>query len=90
MFKNPRSLHRSVVPIAALPLIVTACSGVIFSVLEQRGLEAEWLLKIHTGRYGPINLSPYYAYILGICVLILVISGGLMWWRRRPAPKAGV
>jgi uncharacterized iron-regulated membrane protein len=87
MFKNPRHLHRSLVPIAALPLILTAITGVIFSVLEQKGVEADWLLQIHIGHYGPINLQPYYAYILGLCVLILVITGASMWWRSRPKTK---
>lgn len=85
MLKNPRHLHRSLVPIAALPLILTAISGVIFSLLDQKGIEADWLLEIHTGHYGPINLQPYYAYVLGVCVLILVVTGTSMWWRtRRP------
>ncbi len=88
MFRNPRALHRALVPFAALPLIATAITGVIFSILGQRGVEADWLLEIHTGHYGPINLQPYYAYLLGLCVLILVVSGALLWWRR-PRPRAG-
>jgi uncharacterized iron-regulated membrane protein len=86
-FKTARSLHRSLVPFAALPLIITAISGVIFSILDKRGIQADWLLEIHTGHYGPINLQPYYAYLLGLCVLILV-GTGLMLWLRQRRPKS--
>ena len=90
MFKTSRNIHRNLVPFAALPLIITAITGVIFSVLDQRGIEADWLIQIHSGHYGPINLQPYYAYLLGICVLILVITGAAMWWRtRRPRISKG-
>lgn len=90
MLKNPRKLHRSIVPFAALPLILTAITGTIFSILDSRGVQADWLLEIHTGHFGPINLTPYYAYFLGLCVLTLVITGVALWWRsRRPrASKA--
>ena len=71
-------------PFAALPLILTAITGVIFSVLDQRGIEADWLLDIHSGHFGPINLQPYYAYVLGLCVLTLVATGAVLWWRHRP------
>lgn len=83
MLKASRKIHRNLVPFAALPLIVTAITGVVYSLLDERGVEADWLLQIHTGHYGPINLQPYYAYLLGLCVLVLVITGGAMWWRSR-------
>ena len=90
MLKASRNIHRNLVPFAALPLIVTAITGVVYSLLDERGVEADWLLQIHTGHYGPINLQPYYAYVLGLCVLVLVITGGAMWWRsRRPRPSKG-
>ena len=90
MLKASRNIHRNLVPFAALPLIVTAITGVVYSLLDERGVEADWLLQIHTGHYGPINLQPYYAYLLGLCVLVLVITGGAMWWRsRRPRLSKG-
>ena len=88
MFKTSRNIHRTLVPFAALPLIITAITGVIFSVLDERGVDADWLLQIHTGHFGPINLQPYYAYLLGLCVLILVITGARLWWRQRRSPAS--
>jgi uncharacterized iron-regulated membrane protein len=72
---KPRNLHRFLVPIAAMPLLITAASGSIYSLLLERGIDAFWLLKIHAGKFGPINLQPYYSILLGILTLILVVSG---------------
>ncbi len=58
--------------------VVTAITGVIFSVLDQKGIKADWLLDLHSGHYGPINLQPYYTYILGLSILILVVIGMVM------------
>lgn len=72
---KPRNLHRFLVPIAAIPLLITAASGSIYSLLLERGIDAFWLLKIHVGKFGPINLQPYYSILLGILTLVLVVSG---------------
>lgn len=72
---KPRNLHRFLVPIAAIPLLITAASGSIYSLLLERGIDAFWLLKIHAGKFGPINLQPYYSILLGILTLVLVFSG---------------
>ncbi|MCX5928878.1 MAG: hypothetical protein NTY40_03860 [Synechococcus sp. LacPavin_0920_WC12_MAG_50_7] len=72
---KPRNLHRFLVPIAAIPLLITAASGSIYSLLLERGIDAFWLLKIHAGKFGPINLQPCYSILLGILTLVLVVSG---------------
>ena len=72
---KPRNLHRFLVPIAAIQLLITAASGSIYSLLLERGIDAFWLLKIHAGKFGPINLQPYYSILLGILTLVLVVSG---------------
>lgn len=70
-----RKLHRWVVPIAAAPLLLTAATGSLYSLLLERGIDAFWLLKIHTGRFGPINLQPYYSLLLGVLTLVVIASG---------------
>ncbi|UPM50785.1 MULTISPECIES: hypothetical protein [unclassified Synechococcus] len=70
-----RKIHRLLVPIAAAPLLITALSGSIYSGLLEQGIDAFWLLKIHTGRFGPINLQPYYSATLGILTLVIILSG---------------
>jgi hypothetical protein len=73
-----RRAHRLVVPIAAAPLLLTAASGSLYSLLLERGIDAFWLLKIHTGRFGPINLQPYYSLLLGGFTLVVIGSGVAM------------
>lgn len=82
MMKMPRVLnarfrraHRVVVPLAAAPLLLTAASGSLYSLLLEQGIDAFWLVKIHTGRFGPINLQPYYSLLLGALTLVVIGSG---------------
>jgi uncharacterized iron-regulated membrane protein len=80
-----RKLHRWVVPIAAAPLLLTAATGSLYSLLLERGIDAFWLLKIHSGRFGPLNLQPYYSALLGVFTLVVIISGaGLLVSRDNP------
>ncbi len=70
-----RRAHRVVVPLAAAPLLLTAASGSLYSLLLEQGIDAFWLVKIHTGRLGPINLQPYYSLLLGALTLVVIGSG---------------
>lgn len=70
-----RHLHRLLVPLAAAPLLLTAASGSLYSLLLERGVDAFWLLRIHSGRFGPINLQPYYSLFLGTLTLLVILSG---------------
>jgi uncharacterized iron-regulated membrane protein len=70
-----RQLHRWVVPIAAVPLLLTAATGSLYSLLLERGIDAFWLLKIHAGRFGSLNLQPYYSGLLGLFTLVVIGSG---------------
>ncbi len=80
-----RQLHRWVVPVAAAPLLLTAISGSLYSLLLEQGVDAFWLLKIHSGRFGPLNLQPYYSALLGLFTLVVIFSGaGLLVSGRRP------
>ena len=86
-----RRLHRRLVPLAAAPLLLTAASGSLYSVLLERGVDAFWLLKIHTGRFGPLNLQPYYSMLLGLLTLVVIASGlGLLISRGRPTPEGSL
>ena len=80
--QRARRLHRLLVPLAAAPLMLTAASGSLYSVLLEQGIDAFWLLKIHTGRFGPLNLQPYYSILLGIFTLVVILSGLSLWFSR--------
>ena len=64
--RQARRVHRWLVPIAAAPLLLTAISGSMYSVLLEQGIDAFWLLKIHTGRFGWLNLESFYPAMLGL------------------------
>ena len=57
--RQARRLHRWLVPIAAAPLLLTAGTGSLYSLLLEQDIDAFWLLKIHTGDFGPFNLQPF-------------------------------
>jgi len=75
-------IHRAVVVVAALPLLITSATGSIYSLLLEQGIDAFWLLKIHTGRFGVVNLQPYYSWLLGVLTLLAIGSGLLLLWNR--------
>jgi len=70
-----RHLHRLLVPIAAAPLALTALSGAIYGTVLSFNLDAPWLLRLHTGNFGLLNLQPIYSPLIGLLTLVLVISG---------------
>ena len=82
--RRSRKLHRVLVPIAALPLALTAASGAIYSTVLSFNGDAPWLLRLHTGNFGVINLQPIYAPLIGVLTLILIASGVSMLLRGRP------
>ncbi|MCT0218579.1 hypothetical protein KQ304_06120 [Synechococcus sp. CS-1329] len=82
-----RRLHRALVPLAALPIILTALSGSFYGLLSDQGIEAFWLMKLHTGNFGLLNLQPFYSAILGLLTLVVAGSGlGLLIGARRIRP----
>ena len=86
--QRARRLHRLLVPLAAAPLLLTAASGSLYSLLLEQGIDAFWLLKIHTGRFGPLNLQPYYSILLGLATLVVIVSGvGILVTRQRHAMR---
>jgi hypothetical protein len=73
--RRSRRLHRLLVPIAAAPLALTALSGAIYGTILYFNIDAPWLLRMHTGNFGVINLQPLDSPLIGILTLALVISG---------------
>ena len=82
--RHARRLHRWLVPIAAAPLLLTAGSGSLYSLLLEQNIDAFWLLKIHTGNFGAINLQPIYSVMLGVLTVLVTVSG-LVLLIRTPA-----
>ena len=76
-----RKVHRWLVPLAALPLLITAGTGSLYSVLLEQEIDVFWLLKIHTGNFGVLNLQPFYPMLLGTPTVIVTLSGAAMLMR---------
>ena len=79
--RQARRLHRWVVPIAATPLLLTAATGSLYSLLLEVNIDAFWLLEIHTGDFGPLNLQPVYPVLLGALTIVVTGSGLVMLLR---------
>ena len=82
-----RRIHRWLVPIAAVPLLITAGTGSLYSLLLEQNIDAFWLLKLHTGQFGWFNLQPVYPILLGILTIVVTMSGLTMLFR--PARTTG-
>lgn len=82
-----RQVHRFLVPVAALPLLITALTGIGFQVasLSDQKSEFIWLLEVHRGHFGPLNLEVIYPFLNGLSMIVLIVTGVLMWfgWPRR-------
>lgn len=71
------------VPLAAVPLLITAGTGSLYSVLLEQNIDAFWLLKLHTGQFGWFNLQPIYPIVLGGLTIVVTVSGLTMLVRPR-------
>ena len=73
--RKARRIHRWLVPIAAFPLLLTAFTGTLYSLLLEQGIDAFWPLKVHTGQFGLLNLQSLYPMLLGILTILVTASG---------------
>ena len=73
--RQARRIHRWLVPIAAAPLVITAVTGSLYTLLLELNIDAFWLLKLHTGQFGWINLQPAYPILLGVLTIVVTLSG---------------
>ena len=73
--RRERRLHRWVVTLAALPLALTTLSGSLYGTVLTFNIDAPWLLRMHTGNFGLVNLQPFYSPLLGLLTLVVIASG---------------
>ena len=79
--RRARKVHHWLVPIAAVPLLITAGTESLYSLLLEQDIDAFWLLKIHTGNFGVLNLQPLYPMVLGALTIVVTVSGAAMLLR---------
>ncbi len=80
-----RQLHRILAPIMLLPILLTLITGSLYQMAEMADKQAEfhWLLDVHKGEFGLLNLEIIYPFLNALGLLTLAITGILMWWKMR-------
>ena len=81
-----RKLHRILAPIAILPLLLTASTGILYQMAVVSGNRTQFigLLDLHLGKFGPINLAPVYPLLNGLGLITLAVTGIMLWFQTRP------
>jgi hypothetical protein len=76
-----RQLHRALVPFVVLPLLITLTTGTAFqfAVAANRAEDFLWLLDLHRGKFGSVNLELIYPILNALGLLTLIITGLFMW-----------
>jgi hypothetical protein len=80
-----RKLHRTVAPIMILPVLLTLITGSIYQLVDLggQGERFDWLLDIHKGHFGILNLETIYPFLNALGLLTLAITGISMWLQMR-------
>ena len=80
-----KKLHAFVAPIVIVPIILTLFTGSIYQIfdLAGNGGSVNWLLDIHKGHFGPINLEVIYPFLNALGLLFMAVTGGTMWLELR-------
>ena len=83
---NLRKLHSSLAPIFVIPVFITATTGALFQVAATTGHAQQylWLLDLHRGKFGRFNLEMIYPFLNSFGLLVLAVTGILMWLRTKP------
>ncbi len=80
-----RQLHYKIAPIMIFPLLLTVITGTLFQVAVVTGNSSNfiWLLELHRGKFGRINLEMIYPFLNGFGLLMLGVTGTIMWLQTR-------
>ncbi|MDJ0845429.1 PepSY domain-containing protein [Crocosphaera sp.] len=81
-----RQLHYKIAPLMLFPLLLTVITGTLFQVAVVTGNADDflWLLELHRGKFGRINLEMVYPFLNGFGLLMLGVTGVIMWLQTRP------
>ena len=85
-----RKLHRVLAPVMIVPVLLTLITGSVYQMVDLagKGGDFDWLLDLHKGHFGILNLEVIYPFLNALGLLTLAISGISMWLQmRRPSRK---
>lgn len=79
-----RRLHLALAPVMVLPLLLTLVTGSLyqFAAISGQVRNFQWLLALHRGQFGSLNLEVIYPFLNALGLLTMILTGMLMWWRR--------
>lgn len=82
---NLRRLHKATAPLMCVPLLLTLFTGVWFQIaaVNGQGEQFLWLLDLHRGKFGRFDLELIYPFLNALGLLVLVVTGTLMWLQQR-------
>lgn len=80
-----RQIHRWLAPIMVLPIVLTLITGTIYQMFDLAGKDdnVRWLLAVHKGHFGVLNLEMIYPFLNAFCLLAMAITGTSMWLKSR-------
>jgi uncharacterized BrkB/YihY/UPF0761 family membrane protein len=80
-----RNLHRALAPLMILPVLLTLITGSLYQMAELIGQveNFNWLLDLHKGHFGSLNLEAIYPFLNALGLLTLAFTGLLMWVKTR-------
>lgn len=86
-----KKAHAFVAPLVIVPIILTLTTGSIYQALELLGRadSARWLIGIHKGHFGPVNLEAVYPFLNALGLLFMAVTGGSMWLELRRIRRRG-
>ena len=78
-----RQLHYWFAPIMLFPVLLTLITGSLFqiSVITGKAGDFFWLLEWHKGKFGKINLEMIYPFLNSFGMLMLAVTGIIMWFQ---------
>jgi uncharacterized iron-regulated membrane protein len=79
--KTLRQTHRFLAPIMLLPIVLTVLTGSLYQVADMAGRDdaVEWLLDLHKGNFGFIDLQAIYPFLNSLGLLALIATGIFLW-----------
>lgn len=84
-----RQMHRILAPIMILPILLTLITGSLYQLVDLggKGDAFGWLLELHKGHFGILNLEIIYPFLNALGLLTLAITGISMWFQMRRNPR---
>jgi hypothetical protein len=66
-----KKIKYSLAPFVILPLLLTPITGGLFHIADLAGKDKQygWLINIHTGNFGIIDLSSFYPFYNALSLL---------------------